>query len=744
MIKQLIIICITVGLMSCASAPIDLSKEVDGYDYLKGIESQKYSGAIFGKEKSEEEAKKKEQYEFYPGTGKFIDIKAASKQQKPITSKGEVTMNFEGDSLPAVVNLLLGEILKENYVIAPGVSGEVTFATVKPVNKDQVLPILEMLLSWNNAALVYIEDRYHVMPRAEAIKGNLIPAYGHMQKRKGYTVMVVPLKYIAPTEMEKVLTPYAKDGAIVKADNARNLLFLSGTKRELNMYLDTINIFDVDWLEGMSTGIFTLNRVEAGTIVGELEAIFGEGADNPLAGMFRFMPLERLNAIMVITPQESYLHKAQEWIKRLDRTDSEASSVLYVYNVKNIKADDLAGYLGDVFSGSSGGSSRSSKKDSAGKVAPGLNGREIGSKTNKSKPVKKIKRSNSSNNNNEGPNYTAIEENNQILISANAQELDSILVAVSKLDIEPLQVLIEVKIIEVSLSDNNKFGIQWSFEEAAGAPEAIRSGVGGISDTASAILGADPVGGTLSYVLKGHDVRADIKALDSSGKVTVLSTPSILVLNNKSANINVGDEIPVVTNSFNGGFNNTVGQDGSVANNNLQRSSVQFRQTGITLDVTPRINPGGLVYLELTQEVSVPSKEVDPISQNRSISNRSIQTEIAIQSGETVVMGGLISENRTKDRSGVPVLSRIPLLGNLFGQKSQTSSRTELIVLITPTVIENPEQAKQLTKEYANQFKGLKPLKSHAEKYEGYYKYTGKKNPKDENYQYKQEQNNNE
>ncbi len=707
MIKKLIIITLTTLLMSCASTPLDLSKEVDGYDYLKGIESNKYSGAVFGDDKKDKDKPKKEQFEFYPGSGDFIDVDAAGKSFKGVTNKGEITLNFEGSSLPAVVNFLLGDVLKENYVIAPGVSGEVTFATIKPINKDQVLPILEMLLSWNNSALVFIEDRYHVMPREQAIKGNLIPRFGHMQKRKGYTVMVIPLKYIAPAEMEKILTPYAKDGAIVKADNARNLLFLSGTKRELNMYLDTINIFDVDWLEGMSTGIFGLNRVEADTIVGELEAIFGEGADNPLAGMFRFMPIERLNAIMVITPQEKYLHKAKEWIMRLDRADSEASSILYVYNVKNIKADDLAGYLSDVFDGnSSGGSSRSSQKSNSGKVAPGLKGKEIGSKTTKSKSISN-KRGSSNSSNQDGVNFTAIEENNQILISANAQELDAILSAIRQLDVEPLQVLIEVKIIEVSLSENNKFGVQWKFEDAAGSIEPT-SKIGGLTDTASAVFGADPVGGTLSYLFTGNDVQANLAALNSTGNVTVLSTPSILVLNNKSANINVGDEIPVVTNSFNGGFSG-VGTD---TNTSLQRSSVQFRQTGITLDVTPRINPGGLVYLELTQEVSVPSKEVDPISQNRSISNRSINTEVAIQSGQTVVMGGLISENRTKDKSGVPVISKIPLLGNLFGQKGNSLSRTELIVLITPTVIENPEQAKQLTKEYANQFKGLKPLKS--------------------------------
>ena len=688
MIKQLIIIIITLGLMSCASTPINLSDELQGYDYLKGLESNNYSGAVFAGNKQEEvETEKKQQFEFYPGTGEFIDVKAASKIPKTVTSKGEITLNFEGNELAAVVKLILGDILGENYVIAPGISGQVTFATVKPINTDQVLPILEMLLSWNNAALVMIEDRYHVMPRAQAIKGNLIPSYGHMSQRNGYTVMVVPLKFIAPAEMEKVLTPYAKEGAIVKADNARNLLFLSGTKRELNMYLDTINIFDVDWLEGMSTGIFTLNRVEADTIVGELEAIFGEGADNPLAGMFRFMPLERLNAIMVITPQEKYLHKAKEWIMRLDRADSEASSNLYVYNVKNIKADDLAGYLNDVFGG---GSSSSSKKSSSGKVAPGLSGKEIGSTTDKSKSISNRK---STSSNKDGINFTAIEENNQLLISANAQEYDSIMAAISRLDIEPFQVFIEAKIIEVKLKDGVTSGVDWLFGSARDTVGTTTKNFAGIRDTESARVGA----GGLTYVLTGIDVQATISALESTSMGTVLSTPSVLVLNNKEASINVGTRIPISDNTINNGSNNTF-------------SSVRYLQTGNKLTVTPRINPGGLVYIEIQQEASTPSLANE--RGERDIDNRELNTEVAVKSGDTIVMGGLITENNDKSGAGVPFLSRLPLLGNLFGTKSQNSDRSEIIILITPTVIENPEQAKQLTKEYANQFKGLIPLKT--------------------------------
>jgi len=641
---------------------------------------------------------------------------------RAVTVQGEITFNFEGDSLQAVVHLILDEILKENYVIAPGVSGQVTFATAKPINKNQVIPILEMLLSWNNAALVVIEDRYHVVPKNQAIKGNLTPRIGSLESRVGYQVMAVPLEFISPTEMEKILEPYAKEGAIISADNPRNILFIAGNKQELSNYLDTINIFDVDWLAGMSTGIFYLQRVESADIVGELEAIFGEGAGTPLAGMFRFMPLERLNAVMVITPQEEYLHKAKEWIDRLDRSGSETANNLYVYEVKNVKAVDLAGYLNDVFGGTSGSSSRSSKTNQ-GQVTPGQQGREISSANNRNN------RNNNNNNANRnrttarrsssasdtGIQITAIEESNQLLISANVQQYDSIMAAIKRLDIEPLQVLIEAKIIEVSLNENIAYGVQWFLGAAAGdanlnADNLPNNNVRSpdLAVIGSGVPGSDDNPAQFRYVFNGNQLQATLAALDTSGLVTVLSSPTLMVLNNKSANINVGDEIPVVSSSV--GFNSGVDTDNNFAN----RSSVRFRQTGVQLDVTPRVNPGGLVYMELTQDVSVPSDTVDATG-NRTVSRREIATEIAVQSGNTIVMGGLIQENQTKSRSGLPIISRIPLIGNAFGQKSRTSDRTELMILITPTVIENPEQARRITTEYAKKFRGLRPITNQLE-----------------------------
>ncbi len=693
-------------LAGCASIQPDLSKELADTGYLNNAKSTKYSGEVFSNE--DENATDNKEYEFFPGTGEFINSEAASRHTREVSEKGEITFNFEGEPVQAVAHLILGEILKENYVMAPGVSGNVTFATARPVGKDQVIPILEMLLSWNNAALVMVNGRYHVMPENQAIAGNLTPITGSLVNKKGYQVYGVPLEFIAPTEMEKLLEPYAKKGAIVKADNARNMLFLAGTKAELANYLQTIEIFDVDWLAGMSTGIFYLQRVEAVDVITELEAIFGEGAETPLAGMFRFMPLERLNAILVITPQEDYLHKAHEWVNRLDRSGSENATNLYVYNVKNVKAVDLAGYLNDVFGGSSG--SYSSRRAEGGNVVPGQSGREISS-TNANNAANnratQRPRRNTSGGDDNGIQITAIEESNQLLISGNVQQYESIMAAIKRLDIEPLQVMIEAKIIEVSLNESLAFGVQWFFGEdvpsTSGGSTALSEKGYNISTAGSTIGDGIPGSPTLSYVFKGKDIQARLSALDATGLLTVLSSPALLVLNNKSASINVGDEIPTISNSI-----------GTIGTGDLTRSSVSFRQTGVQLEVTPRVNPGGLVYLELSQDVSVPSDTTDSTG-NRTVSRREITTEIAVQSGNTIVMGGLISENKSSNRSGLPFVSRIPVVGNMFGRKSKTSDRTELMVLITPTVIENPEQARTVTLEYAKKFQGLKPISTNSE-----------------------------
>jgi general secretion pathway protein D len=655
--------------------------------------------------------------ETYPGTGVFIDEEVASRPRpEPMAEDGVVTLNFEATPLQEVVHMVLGDLLGENFVIGPGVAGAVTFATAKPIKRNQILPILEMLLRWNGATLVYTDERYHVLRYENAIPGNLAPRMGSVESMLGFEVRVVPLEYIAASEMQKLLEPYARQGAILSADNARGLIFLSGTRTEMQNYLQTIETFDVNWLDGMSVGLFPLQRVEVATVVPELEEVFGQGADSPLSGMFRFLPLERLNSVMVITPQPKYLEEAREWVERLDRSGSEAGSRLYVYQVLNLEAAELAGYLTSVFGGTATGTSR---RSGSGSVAPGLNPVGLNSFNEQSqaqantaqRPAQRPASGSA-----EGVGVaeggeiriTAVEQSNSLLIQASASQYEAMLAAIKRLDVEPLQVQVEVQVLEVVLNDQLEFGVNYFLSNESPAANDFISGLlagGGFVDSNAnnySQFGADPNFFT-SFARNpnsGNFLAVTINALDAVSDVRVLSTPSLVVRNNEEANINVGESLAVQTTNFNPSGSAT----GSIQSN-------QYIRTGVQLSVTPRVNPGGLVYLDVNQVVSSPSGTAGA-SSNPNINERSLTTKIAVQSGNTVLLGGLIRNIDTRATTGLPGISRIPIIGGLFGKKSRTTQRTELLMLISPTVVQSVETLNAVTDEYQSKFKVIQPLGS--------------------------------
>ncbi len=671
------------------------------------------------------------------GSGEFFNRNAAARISAAGGGAGEVTFNWENVPVQEVVKAILGDLMGENYVIAPGVQGSVTFATSKPISADQALGVLEMVLAWNGAAIVHKDGRYTVLPLAQALPGNLTPRVGPASLARGYEVRVVPLEYVSPTEMQKLLTPYARQGAIVSADNTRGMLVLAGNAAELRNYLDTIEVFDVNWLEGMSVGIFPLERVDAKDIVPELDKIFGEGAGTPLAGMFRFMPIERMNAILVITPQPEYLAEAEKWLGRLDRGGSDAGSQLYVYYVKNVKATDLAEKLTEVFTGSK--STTRTTTATVGAVVPGVESVEISSLNAPSKDAQvqsEVKSTTTSDVpppppgappvgggsgiaivESENIKITAIEESNALMIRATPSEYDSIQKAIERLDIVPLQVVIETKILQVDLTNQLSFGVRWFFENARSSEDTFNyrtrvRGFGSANEGRNAwnsYAGSVAETGAISWTFLNTSAEAIVSAIQDQGRVEVLSAPSLIVLNNKEASINVGTQIPVVSTFFSGTGVTDPNNPGTV-NPGLNQSYVQFRDTGVILAVTPRVNPGGLVFLEVKQEKSTPGPASAAVAGNVPVNKSTVETEIAVQSGETVMLGGLISDESTSGQGGIPGLSKIPIIGRLFGSTSKNNVRKELLVLITPTVIESSDQARQATDVYRENFKGLKPL----------------------------------
>lgn len=655
---------------------------------------------------------------FAQGTGVLIDEKLAGAPRPPTPPAGEATFNFEGESVLAVVKAILGDLLQQNYVIAPEVQGTVTLATPRPVNADQALSLLEMALSWNNARMVWSDGRYNIVPADKAVAGNLAPRVGTGKGARGFEVRAVPLKYIAALEMEKLLKPFAREGAVLNIDPGRNMVVLSGTAAELDNYLRTIEIFDVDWLEGMSVGIFPLRAQEATKVVEQLNQVFGEKGGTPLTGMLRFMPLEGLNAVMVITHQPKYLADAEQWIQRID-LGGEGSS-LFVYEVKYTKATDLADQLSQVF-GASGTSRSGSRTADPFNISPGLAPVQVRTVENgapAAPPAAPAADGAISLGSTENVFISAVEDSNSVLVRASPGQWEAIRRAIDRLDQVPLQVHVEAQVVEVSLTNALSYGVSWFFGNAvtSGNLELSRTlnGFRNVGSTFGTVGTGDSARRVNSISFVGPSAEAIISALDSVSKLRVLSAPSVLVRNNVEANFSSGTQIPVQSTIINPTLG---GGTGGGTDTNSTFSQVQFRQTGVSLKVKPRASNDGTVFMEITQEVSSPAADdasTPTVGGNVSVNTNTLTTEVAVQSGETVVLAGLIKTDSSRSKSGIPFLSRIPIVGGLFGDHSQNDNRSELVILITPTVVRDPSGARKLTDEYGSRFRALEPLPSEA------------------------------
>jgi general secretion pathway protein D len=664
------------------------------------------------------------------GNGQMINRSAASAPPPSLAgmSGGGASFNFEGESVHAVVKAILGDMLGQNYVIAPGVQGTVTLGTPKPVSPAQAMTLLEQVLAQNNARMVYSDGRYNIMPADQALAGTLAPRTGPASNARGFEVRVVPLRFISASEMKKVLEPYARPNAIVGIDSTRNVITLSGTRSELENYLRTVEIFDVDWLSGMSVGVFPLESGRASKVVADLEKVFGESSKTPSAGMFRFMPLEGANAVLVITPQASYLDQIQDWLERIDGAGE--GSRLFSYELKYIKAKDLADRLAEVFGAGRSGSSQETGGNYPASLMPGTDPVEI--KDGADGGSVDFGGNNSSGdtsssggggtgggslslNQRSGGNgsvtlevegdrvgVSAVEETNTLLVRSSATAWKSIKDVIEKLDVMPMQVHIEAQIAEVQLTGDLEYGVNWYFENAVNA--ATTAGGGGLPSALGRDIWGDIAGSItgnagLGWTFLGRNAAAVVKALDKVTNLHLLQTPSVFVRNNSEATFNVGSRIPIQSVSFNPG----TGTDGTY-------SQVQYLDTGVILKVRPRITKDGMVFLDIVQEVSSPGTVAADPQGNVRIDTRRLKTEAAIQSGDTVMLAGLIKDSVDNGSSGVPFLSKIPVLGSLFGTKSQNTERTETIVLITPTIIRNPQEARDLTDEYGQKFRALEPL----------------------------------
>lgn len=638
--------------------------------------------------------------ELYPGDDRSISTLAKSQRKNIPRGTGSYSLNFDDADLGEVAKVILSDILGQNYVLSPKVAGKVTLQTTEALTKDELLPTLEMLLRMNNAALVKDGRIYHIEPSAEALYSSDFSLTD--TNRAGYQLKVIPIKNVAAEDIADILKPLVHDKTILHVDSARNILFASGTADEMASIMDMVSTFDVDVLRGRSFGLFPLAHVDPKAIIDELEAVFNTKTGSEGNEFFRFIEIERLNAILAITHQSKYLKDIENWIIRLDRSNAVAGGGVNVYKVQHVDAVELAATLNEIFTGAA------KKKDKSAKVAPGQNAVEV---TNKSKTDKQAAdRSPAGNKSSTGTNVADIgsdvriiadEINNSLVVVATAQEYESIRRVISQLDVMPLQVLIDATIVDVTLKDNLSYGIQWYLSHNNGGQNAINSGgQAGVSITSIA-AGVLTGGFGYQFLSNSGDIRAVLNAEATKGNINVISSPSLMVLNNQEASIQVGNEISLRTSQ------SIPLTPTTTANNNfLQTNSLQQRKTGVKLKVKPRVNASGLVIMEIEQSVEDPGPPKTDGS-NPDILTREITSSVAVQNGETIVLGGLIKGNNNDNKTGIPFLHELPLIGPLFGNTSYTKDKTELVVLITPRVVTSRQDAREISDEFKRKLTGI-------------------------------------
>ena len=626
--------------------------------------------------------------------------------REPLSLYGDaVSINFEEAPLADVVHSILGDTLGLDYIVEHPIQGQVTVRTRTPVPRDQLLPIIESLLLNNGAILVRGPGDRFFISRAGA-SNTMVPRFDNAQSSMlGYANIIVPLEHISASEMSEILGPVAPETAFVRVDTKRNLMILAGTQLQLNGWLEIVSTFDVDQLAGTSVGVFPVTRGEVEQVHEELMHILqtadgGEGGG--ISGMVNVLPVERLNSILIVSPRSEYVEKLGRWIEELDSIEESASeSTLHVYQVINGNADNLASLLSSLYGEGGGGGAASSQ------VAPGMQsqtsrsggmgGGSMGSGMGGGMPSSGGPVSQGANFK-LGDSIRVVSDryNNSLLIYASRHEYTKVKKILEQLDVVATQVLIEASIVEVTLTDDLQYGLEWTFQNGIGSNYSGSGALNltGLLGAAGGDGGALAQGFSYSVTNMAGDMRAIVNALAEKSLVNVISTPSVMVLDNHTAAIHVGDQQPIQSRQ-------------TVTDGGTFQSSIEYKDTGVKLEVTPSVNDGGLVTLNVLQSVTDVGP-VDSATNQRSFLERNVSSKVAIRDGESVVLGGLIRDNSTTGKSGVPLLMDIPVLGSLFSTTTDNSARTELLIFITPRVLESDQELLGITAEMRRRMRGLK------------------------------------
>ena len=573
---------------------------------------------------------------------------------------GDLSVELTKVDIKQAIKIILGDILKLNYVLHPNVRGLVTLRTVRPITKTQMLGLLDAVLEAHGLMAVHGDGIVQIIPSSS--KKDAKVTHLLKQTKDGFGVEVIPLTNIPTGKMLKLLAPVVEKDDVIDLPGINNLLLISGIKKQRITIKKLIELLDVDAMASQYVAIVSLRNTRPEVMISELEQILSPRGN----GLVRFTPIKRLNALMAITPNQKLIETVNLWIARLDKTKDADERRLFVYFVKHSDATALTETLKGVFA--------SSVRHRRGI----LQDNDVKNKDTKSALSQTTLH----------PNFNSDHASNSILIWATGREYELISEVLNKVDISPLQVLIEGTVLEVTLQDNLRYGLKYLIESGNFRSLFTQSNAA----IASSILPGFGVtfGGQ-------NTTKLVIDALSEITDVRVVSSPQLLVMDGGTARLHVGDQVPIITRTS----SSTATDDNRITN------EIEYRDTGVTLDITPKVKSSGTVTLNISQTVSDVVRTSSSEINSPTIQQRQVTSTASLQSGTTALLAGLIREVATDIKSGIPLLHKLPVLGHFFGTTGEQKQRTELVVLISPKVIKSRDESEKITEDILQKYKGL-------------------------------------
>jgi general secretion pathway protein D len=599
----------------------------------------------------------------------------------------------------------MGEILRLTYIVDPRVKGVVNIHTSGQIPAEEAFPIFQSILRLNGATAVKRDGLYEIVPMSDAKKLPTSPTTvqetGKPIVTEKYIIQIISLKYIPVAEVSKMIKPFLSDGADLVEHPPLNILIIGDLASNVKKSVDIINLFDIDIFTDLRVRIYPILNADVVEVAKEMERIFSSFEVSTKSGRgvgITFTPVGRINSLLGVSSIPNIFEKVEGWLRELDKIPKEGGRYgVFVYYVQNTKAKDLADVLKQLFT-----TTKDKKVEYKEKVVeqPTL---PRGVRPPPTPPSSTTPPKEEGGAVPEGEiNIVVDETTNAIVVRASAMDYKGILETIKKLDVYPKQVLIEVLLANITLDDSNKFGIEWARFLDTHGKYSHQFSLGIDPLTTTPIPG--PGAGVFRYslVYEAGKLLAAIRLAATNNRLNVISSPHILASNNKEAKIQVGTSEPILTSTY---TSTTVitGTSGVI------EGTIEYKDVGIILTVTPRISDSGLITLEIQVEKSdADTKSVFGRDNVPFFEKKTAKTVLSVLEGQSIVIGGLIEDTKDVKKSGIPLLSKIPIVGALFGSQEYGINKKELVLLMTPHIITDHVQAKSVTEEFRERVEGLK------------------------------------